>query len=271
MPFKERGSVVMSCIPGTNEVLVYNNDNESIARKTIEFPPLTANFILNNSAWTNHNNKLYISGGNVSGHPSSLFLCYDFALHQITRLADMDVPRHSHSIISYDDCIYVVGGNENNTCERFDFKTGKWNKINNLFSEERKNPVLHVYNGFLYCFFGMKGNIYLDTVERLSLKTAKAKWEIVAYHNFDNIDLGMIGCGIIQQNDNEILLFGGKKGDEIRDTLIKFNFRNMSFISLSNIDDKVYFHESKFIQIAPKFYAQFSLGKTDHFFRAQIE
>jgi hypothetical protein len=36
--FKDKGSVIMSCVPGTNEILIYNNDNESIFKEDHRFP-----------------------------------------------------------------------------------------------------------------------------------------------------------------------------------------------------------------------------------------
>jgi hypothetical protein len=262
---------MMACIPGTKELLQYNNSTGTVGRKTIQFPALTSNIFLNNCAWINHNEKLYISGGeNSNGTYSSQFLCYDFRTEELIRLADLLTSRHSHSMVCDGDFIYVVGGYNNSSCEKYDLKGMKWIKLNNLF-DERRNPVLHIYKNFLYCFFGVKNNQYTDTVERLNIKnTSKAKWEIVAYKNPSNMDLKIMGCGIVEVNEHEIFLFGGKKADTIKKDLFKFNFINYTFTPLAVLEDEVYFHESHLIPIGDKTFAQFSLGKTDHFFKAQI-
>jgi hypothetical protein len=261
---------MMACIPGSKELLQYNNYTGTVGRKAIQFPSLTSNQFLNNCAWVNHNDKLYITGGEQNGMTSSQFLCYDFRTEELYRLADMLVPRHSHSMLSDGEYIYVIGGYGCSSCEKYDIKTMKWIKLNNLL-DERRHPVLHIHKTYLYCFFGIKNNQYTDTVERLNLKNpSKAKWEIVAYKNPKMLDLKIIGCGIVEVSENEVFLFGGKKADSIKKDLIKFNFPQYTFSPLGVLEDEVYFQESHLLPIGDKTYAQFSLGKTDHFFKAQI-
>jgi hypothetical protein len=260
--------LMMSCIPGTKELLQYNNSSGTVDRKAVHFPTLSSGLFLKNCAWVNHEGKLYITGGESNGIPSSQFLCYDFRTDELYRLPDMLTTRHSHSLLSDGDFIYAIGGFNLGSCEKYDIRAMRWTKLSNL-QYDRSNTVLHIHKGYLYSFFGVRNGVFMDTIERLNLKNDKAKWETVACKN-PGIDLKLMGCGIVQVGDNEIFLFGGKKADGIKKDLLKFNLKNFTFAHLGQLEDEVFFQESHLLPIGEKTYAQFSLGRTDHFFKAQI-
>lgn len=237
-----------------------------IHRQTVDFSSLllgTGQF-LPQCSWLNANGKLYISGGLASDGPSSLFLQFDIFNFALTRLPDMLSARCSHSMLYHDNFIYVVGGTNNNSCEKFDLKTSKWVKLNNLNLDERINPILFAKKNYLYAFFGMKGGEYIDIVERLNLKTLKSKWEIVAYKNPENLNLKMLGCGIMDVSENEIYMFGGKSTEGVKNDCVSFDFNTLAFSSVDmHLDDGTYFMESKLMSLGNNTYGQYNMYKDD--------
>lgn len=263
--------MIIQCIPNSKEVILYNDKINSIIRKTVDFPALigTSNF-LEKSAFININGKLYISGGNLRGKPSDLFLVYDANTNGLTKLADLLTARQSHSILHHQDMIYVIGGN-NNTCEKYDMKTMKWSKMPSLISDDRKNSILYVHGNFLYAFFGIVKGEYSDTIERINIKNVRSKWEIVPYQKQKDMNLKFIGGGIIEENDREIYIFGGKSDEGLRKKAIKFNFSNLTFSSTEIVlDEGTFFQESLLIKLDESSYGLFNSDKNENFLKIQL-
>lgn len=259
-------------MPNTKDVIVYNNRENSISRHALDFPALIGvPYFLPNCAYVNTGCKVYISGGLNANTPSDSFICYDGHSNQLTRLPEMLNARYNHSMYAHNDFIFFVGGNTSSV-ERFDCKSLKFTKLSSSLTDERNNPVLYVYNNYLYTFFGTRKGEYLDTVERLNLKNVKSKWEVVAYlKKPKDLDLKMIGCGIIQSGEKEIYLFGGKSDNGLKNTCLKFDFGNNSFESLDLLlEDEIYFHESVLSDLGDFSYGQFNLDKSENFFRIQL-
>jgi hypothetical protein len=238
-----------------NKLVVYVDSNETknkqkVFDRTVKFNPSIhgiSNF-LKNIATVNTGKLLYISGGELSpGISSDLFFLYNPIIHSLQRRENMPVAKHSHSLVFSNDFIYSVGGYKTNTCEKFDTKTGKWTKLSSLNCEERTHPILYVHNGFLYCFFGYSSGEYLNTVERLNIKSTKSRWEPVPYNNPSNIELGRIGSGIISTKDGIHIIAG--KNKEILSSVLFYDFKQNNFILQDfNLEEPSYFKESNFIK-----------------------
>lgn len=255
---------LMTVVPNSKEVIIYNDTTSMINRRTVEFPILLGiNNFLANCAWINVGGKLYICGGTQGGAPSNNFLCFDVFTATLTRLSDMLNARHYHSLFYQGDFIYAIGGEEN-SCEKYDLKNSKWIKLNNLVLDQCQNPVLFVHNNYLYSFFGVKGGNYIDSVERLNIKNQRSKWEIVPFKNPNKLDLKMTGCGIIEISDSEIYMFGGKTRDTVKRDAISFDFSSLTFSPVDiKLDDGTYFMESRLIDFGNNSYGQFNLYKED--------
>lgn len=239
-----------------NKLVVYvdspnSNNKQKVFDQVVKFNPTIHGIsaFLKNTATVNTGKLLYISGGEISPLVSSdLFFVYNPILSSLQRRDNMIMPKHSHSLAFSNDFVFSVGGYKSNTCERFDVKTGKWTRLSNLNCEERSRPVLYVHNAFLYCFFGYSAGKYMSSVERLSIKSSKSKWEVVLYNNSSSIDLGMIGCGIIPAKNDSIYIIGGKNAD-ILSSVIMFDFKSTTFtLEQFSLDEPSYFKESNFIK-----------------------
>jgi hypothetical protein len=219
----------------------------------------------------NHENKIYISGGVTGGEPSYSFLVYDNFTGTLSRLTDMPLPRHSHSMIHHNGSIYFVGGSSKTT-ERFDLKELKFVRLTELNSEERLRPALYVNNSFLYAFFGSNSRgEYLDSIEKLNLKSPKARWEVVAYKNTKSCDLKMTGCGLITGEDRCIYFFGGKGKNGLKSSIYRFDFKTFSWEKVeANLEEAISFPESQLEDLGDNSYGHFNSEKTENFFKIQL-
>lgn len=249
---KEKKIVVyMDSVEGATEV----NDREVNFNTTIH----GINSFLVNCAIVNTGQVLYISGGQITlSQASSVFLSYSPIAHILVKLEDLPTPKYSHSMIQYQDFIYSIGGYGTNTCERYDLKEHKWVKLAKLISDERQNPTLYIQGMWLYAFFGYNQGGYVDSIERLNIKSQKSKWEKVMYTNPDKINVGFVGAGIIPRDDT-IILLGGQDSSGPKTSVTQFNFTSNTLSTCEfNLEEEAYFKESNFIKFEDEDYGLFN-------------
>lgn len=258
---------IMKVVENGGNIVVYidtqakDNESTELNDREVKFNPSLhgINSFLSKCAIVNTGKLLYVSGGQISlTQSSSIFLKYDPMTHNLKRLDDIPTPKHSHSLIHFHDFIFSIGGYATNSCERFDLKDQKWVKLANLNSEERQTPILYIQGMWLYAFFGYKQGEYLETIERLNIKSQKSKWENILYLNPENINMGFIGAGIIRRDDT-IILLGGKDKNGDKTSVTQYSFTNNTFATCEfNLDEVAYFMESNFIKFEDGDYALFN-------------
>ena len=244
---------ILSVAEGTSKVIVYVGDKNKnkVNDRYVNFKSSTHGItsFYRNSATVNTGKGIFISGGEVStGVGSNLFFFYNPINNTLQRKEDMLEKKYSHSLLFNEDFVYCIGGYKSNTCERYDCKTSKWAKMSNLVVEERVKPILYCKNNFLYAFFGYSQGSYISTIERISVKTLKAKWELVVFNNPSNLSLGRIGSAIIPDSENAIFILGGKiHPGNTTSQILKFSFDNNT-ISLCDysLEENAIFNESVF-------------------------
>lgn len=270
---------MLSPILNSRDIHIYNSITNSYHKKTVEFNTLVLNGLYhfpNDCAYTNINGKLYICGGlDLSRNDLNTLVVYDSVTNQLTRLADMLVARSKHSIIGNSEHLYVVGGKDQNSCERFDIKTGKWIKLNNVQGQDLITPTLSLRKNNLYAFFGIKTDNHLqriDTVQKLNTKNMKSKWEIVTYKNPDSIHLKLTKCGVLNVSEDQIYLFGGETDTSVINSVISFDFNSSTFTTTSIIlEEGATFNDSNLIKLDDNNnYGQFN-SFTNSIFKIKIE
>jgi hypothetical protein len=150
--------VVCNIVPPKNQVILYNVNLDQITRKNIEFPPMIGiKHFLQECAWVNNNNKLYILGGiDDYNDVSKIFLEYDPIKGIMRRLAEPNYPHSRHSLFAYNNQIFVIGG-DGLECEKYDIINNQWTTLPNLYFKQ-VYPVLYVHTNILYSFFGIDEN-----------------------------------------------------------------------------------------------------------------
>ena len=229
---------ILCPIPGTNKLKIITPDDKDEAVITIIFPEeIGISYFLEDCAYCNMSPKLYITGGKIKSdntesnnslYSNKLFVIdlfqttLDGKSAIISELSPMTYPKIKHSMIAYDDKIYVVGGENSDTVERYDIKTNKWELLNPMICC-RSYPNLCINEGYLYAFFGMNKDGYTKNIERLNLANPESLvWEMVFFDNPNNVDVRIYGCGIYPI-DGLIYFFGGKCMGQDTDEIFFFN------------------------------------------------
>ena len=260
-------------IPYTKYIILYNSNKNIIRRRTIDFPIFSDGIqqFLNESAWVNFKNKLYIMGGdNENGTASNIFFIYDTINSNIIRGPNSLKSHLSHSLLVNDNYIYSIGGKDI-CCEVFDINLNKWNFLSSL-NHIQQYPILYIYKNYLYSFFGLNElNEPTDIIQRLNLNNPFGKWEDFQYIR-NGLNCKFYGAGIIKVNEDEIYFMGGKDEKGIRNNVILFNFINKSFSQTHfALEEKVYFKESYLLKIKKDVYGNFSMEKHNPFLQISFE
>ena len=258
---------ILCPIPTTNKVKIITDKESDENIISLNFPEdFSISSFLNSCAYCNHNKKLYISGGssviyNINRlYMIDLYNKNDKTNSYIYELSPMIYNRCNHSMIAEDNDIYVVGGEDTNTVEKYDIINDKWIELNGMV-KKRSNTMLAIDNGYLYAFFG-KGEFgkYPESIERLNIKNNKSIWEMILFSNPSNIDTRLYGCGI-HKLDELIYFFGGKRNEEPIDKIFFFNLneRRIDYTD-ANLKWKESFRENKLFEIGNKM-VQITEGK----------
>ncbi len=260
-------------IPHSKYIILYNSNKNIIRRRTIQFPFLSDGFkeFLNDSAWVNFKNKLYIMGGdNEDGTSSNIFFIYDTINSNIIRGPNSLKSHLSHTLLANENFIYSIGGKDN-FCEVFDINLNKWNYLGSL-NHIQKYPILYIYKNYLYSFFGLnESNEPTDIIQRLNLNNPIGKWEDFQYIR-NGINCKFYGAGIIKINEDVIYFMGGKDEKGIRDNVIQFNLNNKNISQTPfALQEKVYFKESFLLKIKNNVYGNFSMERHNPFLQILFE
>ena len=263
--------VVCNVIPSKNQIILFNVDQDTIMRKNIEFSQFIGiNHFLEESAWVNHNNKLYILGGMDDFNQSSkIFLEYDPYKNIIKRLPDSKYTHSRHSLFAYNNEIFVVGG-DRLECEKYDIINNEWKTLPNL-AFKQIYPVLYIHNDVLYSFFGIDDSIQkTDNIQKLILNKYKSKWTKLDYKR-NGCNLFLFGCGVAEIDDNNILFLGGMDDNGVRDETIKFDFDKLAAYKTNyKMEQKGYFKDSVLLKLNSKHFGNFSIEDKNPFLKISI-
>lgn len=254
---------LMKVVEKDSKVTIYVDEPDSIVQeREVLFNPKIhgCTSFLPNCAITNTGSQIYISGGEISnGDSSNIFLTYQPISKTLIRLPDMPTPKHLHSLLFNNDFVYSVGGHNSNSCEMYDIKHKKWTKLQSLKSNERQLPTLYMNGTWLYAFFGSRKGGFIETIERINVRSQKSKWESVLFTNPEKLNLGITEMGIITGEEGVIYMLGGKDSKGIRNTILNFNFTNSTLASAEfNMEEGAFFKESSFIKLSDGEYALFN-------------
>ena len=258
----EKMNVVINLKPNTNNILVYEGKkSKKIIKKFLEISK-SLNYALfpQNFAYTNFDQKIYITGGLIEGKDTNLFFIYDYSLDKTIRLSDMNVPRHNHSTLVHNNHLYSIGGTNNKTIEKYSLLNYNWKRLEEM-NEEREHPITMIREDYLYIFFGInKNGDYSKSVERINVNIAFSKSEYVNYTNDDKIKLGLIGCGFIRYKPDEVLFLGGKYNNSADSkTGFFFNFDKNSFrASDIQLEERLFFVENELQELDKERYGNFN-------------
>ena len=256
---------ILAPIPQTNSIKVITSNISEERTIPLKFPEnFGSNIFFIDCAHCNcdYNNCLYITGGieyNSEKSKSNALLCIDITKEddmKIKKLSNMNIARCSHTMISEGKYLYVVGGENMNSVERYDIEKDIWEILPSM-RVKRMYPILHINNGYLYAFFGKFNNgDYPCSIERLNLNNdngnIKRDWEIIIFSNPNNLDVRIYGSAVLQI-DSLLYFFGGKVNEITTSQIIFYNFESKVIEKEdSEVMWKEYFRENRLYSIGEK-------------------
>lgn len=106
--------------------------------------------------------KLYISGGKDTSGDKKAFWAYDLKQDKLEKLVDMTHARSFHTMVYHENLrsLMVFGGENNNTCEMYDFYLNLWNPLPEM-NFKRANVLIHLdkVGTFGYALCGISSSI----------------------------------------------------------------------------------------------------------------
>ena len=103
---------------------------------------------------------------------------------------------HSIEFLESFDCLIVIGGQNNKTCEIYDLFTKKWIRIPDLnYCRANTNIYFDKFSSDIYAIFGMIGSITktknnnIDIIEVIELNDINSGWFKVDYYKSNNLNL----------------------------------------------------------------------------------
>ena len=272
----QRFNIICNVVPSLNQIVIYNVDDDTITRKNISFSILLGiSHFLPECAWVNCNNKLYILGGiDDTNKSSNIFIEYDPLKNSLKRLPNSIYSHSRHSLFSYKNHIYVIGG-DNLECEKYDIEKNEWNILPNLLFKQIY-PMLYVHKDVLYSFFGIDDNFKKsDNVQKLNLNSnngnSRNRWIKINIKK-NKCNLCVYGCGIAKINENCVLFLGGMDDDGLRDDAILFDFSNLTAKKTEySLEEKAYFKDSALLRLDQKNFGNFSFEERNNFLKINFQ
>ena len=258
---------IFYCKPNSQSLVIYDDTEEKIFVQDINVKDI-AGFkqFLPGNTWINSMGLMYISGGfiNEIEMTNSAYL-YDGRSNRLIAIPSMIYKRANHSLVQYKDIIYASGGKGITSIEFFDTKKYKWTMLGEM-TIEREFPISFVHDNYLYNFFGLKNNAGTDSVERIRIN-GKENSQLVNYRKEANFDLKIYGAGVIEMNQDSILILGGKyKNSFNRNYIFQFDFSEEIFNSFEfDIESDVVFVESGLHKLKDGNYSNFNKADNNLF------
>lgn len=128
----------------------------------------------------------------------------------------------------------------------------QWKPINQLSSARGQASSIIIDNKYIYLFFGYDHkHSSISTIERYNI--ISEIWENIPFINKGNISSYLYYHANLQSKHDEILIFGGRIGLDIRDNIYEFNFKSNTLSKSSQyniLDDVKFMNEKIFIDLS---------------------
>ena len=152
-------------------------------------------------------------------------------------------PRSYHTMIYHDNLksLVVVGGENNATCEIYDFYLNMWNTIPEL-NIPRANPAVYIdkVGTFAYVISGIIGNIvsnsYCDVIEFLDLVDMNQGWLKIDFKNKANVDLKNNETKLFPLTDHKLLIYGANESRNINKCFVVLDLKTLELIKIDSED-----------------------------------
>lgn len=235
---------------GTNEIQIFCREKRKLMKKVLPLNKQTHGttvFPIGCRSYISRD-RLYITGGKdpKTNNDTKLFLVYSFKDNKIIKLPDMKKARSYHTIVFHENLksLLVFGGENNKSCEIYDFFVNAWNEIPELnIGRANINIYIDKIGTFAYAFCGCTGSItqsgHSDVIELLDLVDMNQGWAKVDYNNKALVDLRFSHNGIYPLTEDKLLIYGAKESRKVHKVFVIFDLRTFDLVNVDNfyLDD----------------------------------
>ena len=179
-----------------------------------------------------YQDKLYITGGKDYQGDKKTCLAYGIKDGKIYKIPDMNNARSYHTMLFHENLksLVVFGGENNNTCEMFDFYLNTWNALPDLnVPRANLSAFIDRIGTFAFTVCGITGNItsgaYSDAIELLDLVDMSQGWIRIDYKNKANVDLKENDIKIYPLSDNNLLIYGASESRIYKKCFVIFDLK----------------------------------------------
>lgn len=227
---------------GTNEVQIYDRDKRRLIRKSIQIDKkdFGTSVFLYGSRTFYHSEALYISGGKDMNEDKNYFWIYNIKDNKLSVLPSMNKTRSYHTITFHENLksMIVIGGENNKSCEIYDFFLNSWTELPDL-NYPRANISLHIdkIGTFAYAIGGIKGDIIHGTnsemIELLDLVEINQGWAKVEYRNKANVDMTFSNKAVYPLTEDKLLIYGAMESRGNKKCYVVFDLKTFDIQSIS--------------------------------------
>ena len=221
---------------GTSDIQIFDREKRKIIRKTIKIDKkkFGTSVFFNGCRTFFCMEKLYISGGKDTNGDKNSFWSYDIKEDKLEKLINMTHARSFHTMVYHENLrsLMVFGGENNASCEMYDFYLNLWNVLPDMnFPRANVQIYLDKVGTFGYAICGIVGLItspnpvFSDQIELLDLVDMNNGWAIVDYYNKNNVDLKVHENRIYPLTDDKLLVYGAFESRTIQKTYCIFDLR----------------------------------------------
>jgi len=233
-------------IPGKSEIQVYDRKARNIIKKNVKFDKNKHKYLnfLNGCRSVLIKDKLYIFGGvDKENNTTKVAWVYYIKENNLKPIPDMLHPHAYHEVqfLEYYKSIVVIGGQNCNSCELYDFSIGLWRDLPEL-KIPRAHCILYLDRVLhrLYSFFGIigkiseKNNNYSDAIEMLEFRKLALGWKKLDYNNRADISFRTGINQILPLNPEMILVYGGTSIREFIKKAAVFVLAKQEMVKIDN-------------------------------------
>lgn len=242
---KDTSEDQVKVVEGTNVLVIYDREKLTIRKIHVKFDKkkLGCAVFLPGCRIYKNQEKVFFSGGKDITGDRKLFLAYNIKENKLIRLPDMCSSRSYHTSLFHESLksLVVFGGENNCSCEMYDFYLNMWNTIPD-FNIPRANPAVFIdkVGTFAYVISGIIGNItsnsYCDSIEFLDLVDMNQGWLKIEYKNKANVDLKKNETKIFPLTDNKLLIYGASESRSINKCFVVLDLKTFELTKVDNDD-----------------------------------
>ena len=175
------------------------------------------------------NGQLYmVGGGDYQKDEPTLYNLFEVQVNQgfnFLKRDSMKHPRHGHSACWFGEKFIVVTGSrkeKNNSqvkCEMYNSDIDLWFEMPDLNVGRHYHSSCAFADKNIYVFCGIANHTrkYINSIEKYD-SSNKSKWSIIDIS--PRIFPDRQGCGVIQRDNKDLLIFGGFSGKFLKDSYL---------------------------------------------------